>query len=216
MVLMGYIKSLLVGVVFFFTFLGYCYAEECDEEKMEKLASLVNIHTEFDDEAAQAGIIGQNMVTISGMDSAIYAATDDMSVVFTSYYAVNGNISMVVPYGVNTLKFYATSCPDKVLRTEKLDLKIYNTYADDTLCKDIGDKLDVCQKYLDTRNLSYSQFESKVRAYLKKSGTSTVSEKLTFQDIVKKYFYIFILVGVVLVIGIIYLIIRKIKKDKLD
>lgn len=188
------------------------YAEECDMERLKKIAEQVEVTTEFNQESADMGTISSNFVTVNGITDELYAMTKDMRVIFTyEDRSEDGSIKQYVDADVSDeLQIFSKSCSDKPLRVINIKFKEYNEYSKSIECEGLQDKLDVCDEFYDG-DLSLEEFTKAIEKYNKKD--SSQATKSNFFD---KYF-VWIIAGVlILALLIIAFSVSRFKKNRLD
>lgn len=210
-------KILMLFCLFcIFTFIPKCNADECNYTKLKEFADKVSVTSEFDEDSLAIGIYGNNLITVYGITKDIYAMTDDGSVGFYYSDVENGSITKRVDSDVTQIKIYSDGCSDKLLRTIDVTLKVYNPFHTSDDCVGLEKTLDVCAKYVD-KGLSLEEFNKALDEYL--NANKNKDSDVTKNDIltlIKKY-GIFIGIGLIVLVGVIsVLIVRHIKKNKLD
>ncbi len=203
---------------FFIVFSSSVIAEECDSAKIENLkkqADVVSAVSQFDEEGLSNGIFNNNIVTVYGLPNNFYIINKSRSVLFSDEDVVDGTVNKDVEYGDGKLYVYSYDCPNQKLKTLTVELKKYNKFYASTDCDDIRDEVDVCEKFYDTDNLSYSAFQRKIKEY-KKNSMQNVITKFNLVKFIKDNIFITIGIGLVIFGVIIALIFKNIKNNKLD
>lgn len=209
------VKIVLTAVIFSLLLPISGYAEECDMDRLKQMAEQVDVTTEFDYDLVVYGIYSSSSVTVSGLNSEIYAVTDDGSMIFdesqkNEYSVVKRNVS---DRRIKSLEIKSISCPEVKLRTINIDLKKYNRFADYDECSKLKDKLDVCDEFYDGE-LTESVFLSKINEYKNKTSETVNSSSKVIINFLKKY-CLYIILGVVCFIAAVYGVIR-IRNNRLD
>lgn len=98
------------------------------------------------------------------------------------------------------------TCNDRKLRTIRYVTKKYNEYSSNSLCDGLSDKLEICDSFYDSDNLTLEEFTNTINKY---------NEDNSFLGYVKRY-YLYVLIPILL-ISIIYIIritiLRRRKKN---
>ncbi len=190
--------------------------DKCSNEKIAELkkhVESVSAVSEFYENGVNMGKFDSNLVTVYGIPEGFYATNKSSSVIFN--YNEEGSETKIVDYSFGDLNVYSDSCNNTILKTIKLDLKELNAYYDYEECRGIQDKVDVCSRFYNTDDISYSVFVRKVNDY--KNGNVTVKEeKFDINTFIKDNLFIIIGIGVVILAIVIFLIANNIKKNKLD
>ncbi len=226
----------LFSLFFFCLFPSLVRADMCSEEEIARLKVLANnisVHYEYldaDDESLDWGNTipyGYNYaITVSGMSEGMYfTSTGDISHEFHYSNTNNGSVTYYIQdngTGLN-IRFYPDNCfSNYTIKTKELNLPIFNSYYNTAECREIRNQkinLDVCQKTIPKDLIKDSDdFYLSVDKYLNVDVDSKVSVfdriKFLFSNI---YAVIAgISVAVVLVIVIVFLILRHIKRSRLD
>ena len=188
-------------------------AAVCDSNdiaRLKELAKNVTVTYEYDRESSELGSLGLYLVTVSGLTEELYGMVSlgaDQKGFF--YTEDNQGIDVErLSNGDNELIIYSSNCSE-IVRTIKVKLPYYNDFSNYGECNGIsGEDLYVCSDFLD-KPISYSIFENEIRKY--KEGLLEEKEESTI-DI--QYFFGAIIC--VFVICLIFLIVRKVKTNKLD
>lgn len=226
----------LLSLFFFCLFPSLVRADMCSEEEIARLKVLANnisVHYEYldaDDESLDWGNTipyGYNYaITVSGMSEGMYfTSTGDISHEFHYFNTNNGSVTYYIQdngTGLN-IRFYPDNCfSNYTIKTKELNLPIFNSYYNTAECREIRNQkinLDVCQKTIPKDLIKDSDdFYLSVDKYLNVDVDSKVSVfdriKFLFSNI---YAVIAgISVAVLLVIVIVFLILRHIKRSRLD
>lgn len=208
---------LLLVTVSFFAFVPVSYAEECNYDKLREVASAIDVQTEIDYDSMDMGIFNHNIITVYGLTDDIYAMANDNSVGFFYDEVVNGSVSKSVDISdFDILEIYSISCPNERLKVINLSFEKYNIYADRAECEGLEDKVDVCSKTYD-KDITSQEFLNKIEAYKNSLDDSQNNDSSnTFLNIIKEHVSL-IIVGTILLVGLfIFLIIYKVKRNKLD
>lgn len=203
---------------FFIMFSSSALAEECDSTKIENLkkqADLVSAVSQFDEDSVSMGIFNSNIVSIYGLTDGLYATNKGQTIIFSSSDSVDGVVSRIVDSDYGVLNVYSIECPNVALKSFKLDLKQLNKYYSYDECKDIKDEIDVCSKFYDTSNISYSVFLSEIEKY-KTNNMQNIITEFNLIKFIKDNIFIAIGIGLVIFIVIIALVIKNIKNNRLD
>ena len=203
---------------FFIMFSSSALAEECDSTKIENLkkqADLVSAVSQFDEDSVSMGIFNSNIVSIYGLTDGLYATNKGQTIIFSSSDSVDGVVSRIVDSDYGVLNVYSIECPNVALKSFKLDLKQLNKYYSYDECKDIKDEIDVCSKFYDTSNLSYSVFLSEIEKY-KTNNMQNIITEFNLIKFIKDNIFIAIGIGMVIFSVIIALVIKNIKNNRLD
>lgn len=189
---------------------------ECSSQEitdLKKVADTIDMNSEFDQESVQFGIYDNYIVTVQGLVDDMYILSKDRSVGFYPEDVVNGIITRGVSSSTDEFFVYSSSCPNEVLKTIKLSMKLYNMYSDYEECDGIsGDDLDVCGEYYDGA-LSYEQFVKEVEDYKNRSNGLSSDDVSGFFE----RYALFIGIGlmIILVIMIVFILLRR-KRNRLD
>ena len=226
----------LLSLFFFCLFPSLVRADMCSEEEIARLKVLANnisVHYEYldaDDESLDWGNTipyGYNYaITVSGMSEGMYfTSTGDISHEFHYSDTDNGSVTYYIQdngTGLN-IRFYPDNCfSNYTIKTKELDLPIFNSYYNTAECREIRNQkinLDVCQKTISKDLIKDSDdFYLSVDKYLNVDVDSKVS---VFDRIKFLFSNIYAVIGgisvaVVLVIVIVFLILRHIKRSRLD
>ena len=203
---------------FFIMFSSSVIAEECDSTKVEKLkkqADVISAVSQFDEDGLANGIFNNNIVTVYGLPNNFYIVNKSRSVLFSDEDVVDGTVNKDVGYGDGELYVYSYDCPNQKLKTLTVELKKYNKFYASTDCDDIRDEVDVCEKFYDTDNLSYSAFKRKIKEY-KKNSMQNIITKFNLIKFINDNIFITIGIGLIIFGVIIALIFKNIKNNKLD
>lgn len=231
-----YKELVLLSLFFFCLFPSLVRADMCSEEEIARLKVLANnisVHYEYldaDDESLDWGNTipyGYNYaITVSGMSEGMYfTSTGDISHEFHYSNTNNGSVTYYIQdngTGLN-IRFYPDNCfSNYTIKTKELDLPIFNSYYNTAECREIRNQkinLDVCQKTIPKDLIKDSDdFYLSVDKYL----NVDVDSKVSIFDRIKFLFSnIYVVIGgisvaVVLVIVIVFLILRHIKRSRLD
>ena len=99
------------------------------------------------------------------------------------------------------------------MRKVEVVLPVYNFFSTYDECKGINENdLKVCNKFLDD-NITYEDFIKNINEYKNKIDKNKGAKE---ESLITKYKYVFIIVGVVFVITIIFILIRNHKRNVLD
>lgn len=203
---------------FFIMFSSSVIAEECDSTKIENLkkqADVVSVVSQFDEDSVSMGIFNSNIVSVYGLNDGLYATNKGHTIIFSSSDSVDGVVSRIVDSDYGVLNVYSIECPNVALKSFKLDLKQLNNYYSYDECKDIKDEIDVCSKFYDTSNISYSVFLSEIEKY-KTNNMQNIITEFNLIKFIKDNIFIAIGICLVIFIVIIALVIKNIKNNKLD
>lgn len=226
----------LLSLFFFCLFPSLVRADMCSEEEIARLKALANnisVHYEYldaDDESLDWGNTipyGYNYaITVSGMSEGIYfTSTGDISHEFHYSDTDNGNITYyVLDNGTGlSLKFKSSSCFNKFpIRIIDLDLPIFNTYYDSEECDTVrrkGLNVDVCQQLISKKLIrKSSDFYDSINQYL---SVDTDGETSIFDKVKFLFSNIYVLIGgivvtVVLVVFIVFLVLKHVRRSRLD
>ena len=104
-------------------------------------------------------------------------------------------------------------CSGKRLLTKTIKLPYYNIYSGETICKTYNE-CDVCNQIIDYKNYDLDEFENKLQECIKEKNKKLTYEleKKENNDINNNsylYYYIGGALGLVIIIGLIFLVIRK-------
>lgn len=214
--MVGKVKKLLLFILMCMLFnINLVKAEGCNTEEINRLKELsenIFVDVDFNYEAAEAGLINSNYVTIQGLPNELYIYTDDLSVLFTSdQQDESGMITRIVKDGVTKLNVYSNTCPNEIIRTIKLTLNTYNPYSKYEECEGIdGNDLDVCDEFYD-KNISEEQFLEEVEKYKEVTKSNNI-----LKDENKILKILIPIIGALVIILIIVVIRKKIKDNRLD
>lgn len=213
---MDRLKYLLIFFLCFFISTSIGYADECDVAKLKELAKSIEVSSEFDYDSLDMGIYNSNNVTIYGLTDELYVTTKDKSTAFTfNDREEDGSIKQLIAYGNDKLEVYSTYCSVGVLRTIDLDLKRYNVYSEADECKDLKDKVSVCSEFYE-KSLTYDEFLKEIEKYKKNDITDVSNMKDKVVSFIKDNIIVISILLVLIIGGIVFAIIRKIKKNRLD
>ena len=203
---------------FFIMFSSSALAEECDSTKIENLkkqADVVSAVSQFDEDSVSMGIFNSNIVSVYGLNDGLYATNKGHTIIFSSSDSVDGVVSRIVDSDYGVLNVYSIECPNVALKSFKLDLKQLNKYYSYDECKDIKDEIDVCSKFYDTSNISYSVFLSEIEKY-KTNNMQNIITEFNLIKFIKDNIFITIGIGLVIFSVIIALVFIKYRNSKLD
>ena len=160
------------------------------------------------------------------MSEGIYfTSTGDISHEFHYSDTDNGNITYyVLDNGTGlSLKFKSSSCFNKFpIRIIDLDLPIFNTYYDSEECDTVrrkGLNVDVCQQLISKKLIrKSSDFYDSINQYL---SVDTDGETSIFDKVKFLFSNIYVLIGgivvtVVLVVFIVFLVLKHVRRSRLD
>lgn len=203
---------------FFIMFSSSVIAEECDSTKIENLkkqADLVSAVSQFDEDSVSMGIFNSNIVSIYGLNDGLYATNKGHTIIFSNSDSIDGVVSKIIDSDFGTLNVYSIECPSVILKSFKLDLKRLNKYYNYDECKDIKDEIDICSRFYDTSNISYSVFLSEIEKFRKNNKKNIISE-FNIIKFIKDNIFITIGIGLVIFSVIIALVFIKYRNNKLD
>ncbi len=203
---------------FFIVFSSSVIAEECDSTKIENLkkqADVVSAVSQFDEDSVSMGIFNSNIVSVYGLNDGLYATNKGHTIIFSNSDSIDGVVSKIIDSDFGTLNVYSIECPNVALKSFKLDLKQLNKYYSYDECKDIKDEIDVCSKFYDTSNISYSVFLSEIEKFRKNNKKNIISE-FNIIKFIKDNIFITIGIGLVIFSVIIALVFIKYRNSKLD
>ena len=203
---------------FFIMFSSSALAEECDSTKIENLkkqADLVSAVSQFDEDSVSMGIFNSNIVSIYGLNDGLYATNKGHTIIFSNSDSIDGVVSKIIDSDFGTLNVYSIECPSVILKSFKLDLKRLNKYYNYDECKDIKDEIDICSRFYDTSNISYSVFLSEIEKFRKNNKKNIISE-FNIIKFIKDNIFITIGIGLVIFSVIIALAFIKYRNNKLD
>ena len=125
----------------------------------------------------------------------------------------NGDVEKEIISGKYKLYLYSSKCDNTLLRKIEVVLPVYNVFSTYDECKEINENdLKVCNKFLD-ENITYEDFIKNINEYKNKIDKNKGAKE---ESLITKYKYVFIIVGVVFVITIIFILIRNHKRNVLD
>ena len=203
---------------FFIMFSSSVIAEECDSTKIENLkkqADVVSVVSQFDEDSVSMGIFNSNIVSIYGLNDGLYATNKGHTIIFSNSDSIDGVVSKIIDSDFGTLNVYSIECPSVILKSFKLDLKRLNKYYNYDECKDIKDEIDICSRFYDTSNISYSVFLSEIEKFRKNNKKNIISE-FNIIKFIKDNIFITIGIGLVIFSVIIALVFIKYRNNKLD
>ena len=203
---------------FFIMFSSSVIAEECDSTKIENLkkqADVVSAVSQFDEDSVSMGIFNSNIVSIYGLNDGLYATNKGHTIIFSNSDSIDGVVSKIIDSDFGTLNVYSIECPSVILKSFKLDLKRLNKYYNYDECKDIKDEIDICSRFYDTSNISYSVFLSEIEKFRKNNKKNIISE-FNIIKFIKDNIFITIGIGLVIFSVIIALAFIKYRNNKLD
>lgn len=203
---------------FFIMFSSSVIAEECDSTKIENLkkqADVVSAVSQFDEDSVSMGIFNSNIVSIYGLNDGLYATNKGHTIIFSNSDSIDGVVSKIIDSDFGTLNVYSIECPSVILKSFKLDLKRLNKYYNYDECKDIKDEIDICSRFYDTSNISYSVFLSEIEKFRKNNKKNIISE-FNIIKFIKDNIFITIGIGLVIFSVIIALVFIKYRNNKLD
>lgn len=192
--------------------------EKCGNDKVEELkkqADVISAVSQFDEDGLANGIFNNNIVTIYGLPDDFYVISKSRSVLFSSEDVVDGAINKEVSYGDGELYVYSYSCPEQKLKTIKVELKKYNKFYDSTECDDVRDKIEICEKFYDTDNLSYSVFQKKLNEY-KKNNKKNIINNFNLIKFIKDNIFVAVGLVFIIIVVVVALIAKKIKNNRLE
>ncbi len=101
------------------------------------------------------------------------------------------------------IEIYANGqCDDQKLLGTKLVTPMYNTYSTSYICDQVPD-FEYCGQFTDTSSMTYSEFLEKGEAYKQKVLSSENEEsKFSLWEFIKDHALIFIIVGIVIILGV--------------
>lgn len=212
-------QFIMITIIFFS--IPICKAD-CSNEEIADLKKEVNkVKVEYehiDDFETDDGEKDYNRfnVNIINIPNNYYIMFDDG----LNYKLVptDGKITQILSNGKWTIKIYSDKC-DNVIDTITFRLPKFNIYSLDPLCKGVdGEKFPLCGKYYEYE-VSYDSFKQRVENYritnnIKDSDNSNIKNEKNYFKIIINYLnkyklYIISGVGVIILITVITIIIKK-------
>lgn len=215
---MGRLKYIVFIVFLISLFVGEVDADVCDNDdiaRLKEIAKLVTVTSDYIEEYEKTDNYGVYNVGVHGLTDEIEGelVSDDSISSYNYADSTNGNLEKEVGAGKKTLYLYATNCDNTRLRRIEVNLPVYNVYSTVDECKGIsGEDLKVCSKFLDD-DITYDTFVKTINEYKNKIEKDKNVKKESF---ISKYKYVFIELGIVAVVIIIFVAIRNHKRNVLD
>lgn len=215
------IVMLLVVIFSFVIFSDEVSAEICDSadiKRLEKLADMIDVSYEYIDNEVDSNteddyaIIDSYRIFVSNLNQELYIKKGLYEYRYSD--AVEGTLMFTSNSGQMQMLVYTDRCPGKVLKTITLDLPKFNVYSYRRECKELEDlNLDFCdewyQGYLDDR--IFNEF---IEPYINQDEVEvTIIDKII--QFFKQY-YIYMIVGTVVIVGIYLLIVNYRKRSVLE
>lgn len=203
---------------FFIMFSSNVIAEECDLTKIENLkkqADVVSVVSQFDEDSVSMGIFNSNIVSIYGLTDGLYATNKGHTIIFSNSDSIDGVVSKIIDSDFGTLNVYSIECPSVILKSFKLDLKRLNKYYGYDECVDLKDKIEICSKFYDSKNMSYDEFVRKINKY-KENGSNISIGEFNFISFIREHLVIVIGISIFIILLIIFLIANNIRNNRLD
>lgn len=202
-------KKYLLTFIFicFVLFPGKAYARCSDVEfgKLQKIAANISYSTVYREENGKVVFD----ITLTNVTNDVYLYD------FIGRRNIYGSNNPITLYGYNsgatinyTVRSNSNNCRGETLRTILVTLPSYNPYYTDELCEGIS-SYSLCNRWYNTQNLSYEDFEKQVKNYRKKleaveEPVEEPEEQPTWQSILINMFtkyYVFILVPIIIIAG---------------
>lgn len=216
---MGRLKYIFFIVFLISLFVGEVDADVCDNDdiaKLKEIAKLVTVTSDYIEEYEQDDNYGVYNVGVHGLTNEIYGELISSSSITSFNYDdsdSNGDVEKEIISGKYKLYLYSSNCDNTLLRKVEVALPVYNVFSTYDECKEINENdLKVCNKFLD-ENITYEDFIKNINEYKNKIDKNKGAKE---ESLITKYKYVFIIVGVVFVITIIFILIRNHKRNVLD
>lgn len=216
---MGRLKYIVFIVFLISLFVGEVDADVCDNDDMARLkeiAKLVTVTSDYIEEYEKTDNYGVYNVGVHGLTNEIYGELISSSSITSFNYDdsdSNGDVEKEIISGKYKLYLYSSNCDNTLLRKVEVVLPVYNFFSTYDECKGINENdLKVCNKFLD-ENITYEDFIKNINEYKNKIDKNKGAKE---ESLITKYKYVFIIVGVVFVITIIFILIRNHKRNVLD
>lgn len=150
--------------------------------------------------------IGNNRETITNEDAVDGIVSLEM-----------GNLSEVHKYEFNVYTSENTECADELFRKIPLTLPRYNDYSEFAVCSQMPD-FYLCQPFVTFDEVDFSVFDRYVGAQLDKINEEYYEqekekEEQKNKNILKKYWYIFLIIGILAIGGVSTVIVVKKRND---
>lgn len=197
-----------IGIISFTTFKERVYADICDNadiQRLKELANIVDVSYEYIENSSTGNseddswIDNMYYVFVSNLNEELYIKKGTREYYYSD--VKDGVLQFIQNSGTIQLVIYSNACSGKVLRTINLELPKFNTYSYRQECNDLAElNLDFCdewyQGYLDDRI-----FDSLIEPYI----NGDISEVTFFDRIIQllRQYYIFIILGLLVIVGII-------------
>lgn len=216
---MGRLKYIVFIVFLISLFVGEVDADVCDNDdiaRLKEIAKLVTVTSDYIEEYEKTDNYGVYNVGVHGLTNEIYGELISSSSITSFNYDdsdSNGDVEKEIISGKYKLYLYSSNCDNTLLRKVEVVLPVYNFFSTYDECKGINENdLKVCNKFLD-ENITYEDFIKNINEYKNKIDKNKGAKE---ESLITKYKYVFIIVGVVFVITIIFILIRNHKRNVLD
>lgn len=216
---MGRLKYIVFIVFLISLFVGEVDADVCDNDdiaRLKEIAKLVTVTSDYIEEYEKTDNYGVYNVGVHGLTNEIYGELISSSSITSFNYDdsdSNGDVEKEIISGKYKLYLYSSNCDNTLLRKVEVVLPVYNFFSTYDECKGINENdLKVCNKFLDD-NITYEDFIKNINEYKNKIDKNKGAKE---ESLITKYKYVFIIVGVVFVITIIFILIRNHKRNVLD
>ena len=185
------------------------YAKCTNEDigRVKELAKNINVNYEFVgnkdfDMVTQTYSLSFNFHELEGE---VYAKnTNNRNMIF-----FNSSNSFLVSAGTYNFDIYYNGCEGVKVGSISVVLKNFNRYSLREECNSLTEKIDVCDEWFQG-DITEDYFMSQVKKYNNnKIGYS-------FNSFIVKYYFWILGVGLLLILLIIFLVIRNIRKSRLD
>ncbi len=196
-------KFMLFLLVLFIFNISYVKAEECDNNYINNLKELAN-NISYDYE-----YIGNDdnyqlyNLSFDGVDKELYIRY--LGINFYDDYNFDH-----IESGVKYFDVYSSECFEEKISTITVELPVFNEYSLTGECKEIGDNLDICNKWYQG-DISSELYNMELEKYYDSIDNTNEIIDVFYDN------YIFIIgFGTLLIILIIILILYKKKKNTLE
>ncbi len=215
-------KKIMTIIIALFMFIPYASADICNNVQYEVLQKLANnITTYFEPITDENGYKKFDLVFV-GLSPDIRVLnknTNDTYYSTNNYYLAERTATNLTPGETYSFDIRGMEvCYFQTFRTITIKMPKFNPYSQDPICED-AKNYSLCQKWTNV-NVDYDTFIKRVEEYKKQqiqtqSTTTTSSNKITFYEIYRKFYWPTLIITIIIFIILCYLWVKENKKNKL-
>lgn len=192
-------KKIFIFMIFMFCFIIKVNAEACDTDDIKRLKEIANgveityeLQEPFTDSYGDVVNDSYN-IYINGLNSDFYFKFFDIDngvVNFERKNIVNNEVVKIEKWlsGNYRIDIYSKNCSILINKIE-VSLPRYNIYSENSICKDLTDKVDVCDKWYSGK-VDEKIIQNKVEEY-----------KNDNKSFLEKYWFLFVF-GALIMVGV--------------